>query len=156
MKKFYYYLLLALPMIMFASCDDDKNLPNVDVSITVDGGVSVDNVIYVVKGDTLKIESINVSNREEGKTAVITSASYYWDGLPAGISVTPPFGANFVTKNMSLGKHLLQIQSPVYAVDKSVGMLYMGYNVELVEDAADIPDGNQETVLAVVPDIKES
>ena len=143
-------------LFFFHRCDDEKNLPDVDVSITVDGGVSVDNVIYVVKGDTLKVESINVTNREQGKTAVITSATYYWDGLPAGISVTPPFGAKFVTKNMALGKHLLQIQSPVYAVDKSVGMLYMGYNVELVEDAADIPDGTQETVLAVVPDIKES
>ena len=42
MKKLYYVLLMALPVLYFASCDDDNNLPDVDVSIQVDGGVSVD------------------------------------------------------------------------------------------------------------------
>ena len=79
MKKLYYVLLMALPVLYFASCDDDNNLPDVDVSIQVDGGVSVDGKIYVVQGDTLKVESINVINNEEGKEAIITSATYSWD-----------------------------------------------------------------------------
>ena len=72
MKKLYYTLLLALPMLYLASCDDDNNLPDVDVSIQIDGGVGVDGAIYVVQGDTLKIEGINVINNEEGKEAIIT------------------------------------------------------------------------------------
>ena len=76
MKKFYYFLLMALPVIFFASCDDDKSLPDVDVSIQIDGGVRVDGITYVVQGDTLTVEAINVQNREQGKNAMITSATY--------------------------------------------------------------------------------
>lgn len=156
MKKLYYMLLLALPVLYFASCDDDNNLPDVDVSIQVDGGVSVDGAIYVVQGDTLKVESINVINNEEGKNAIITSATYSWDYRLAGVSVTPPYGATFVTDNLEIGQHLLQIECPLYAVDKSPALMYMAYKVAIVESADDIPDGVATTVIATEPGIKEN
>ena len=156
MKKLYYTLLLALPMLYLASCDDDNNLPDVDVSIQIDGGVGVDGAIYVVQGDTLKIEGINVINNEEGKEAVITSATYSWDYLLAGVSLTPPYGASFVTDDMAIGQHLLQIECPLYAVDKSPALMYMAYKVAIVETADDIPDGVATTVVSVDPGIKEN
>jgi hypothetical protein len=156
MKKLYYVLLMALPVLYFASCDDDNNLPDVDVSIQVDGGVSVDGKIYVVQGDTLKVESINVINNEEGKEAIITSATYSWDYRYAGVSITPPFGAQFVTDDMPLGQHLMQIECPLYAVDKSPAMMYMAYKVDIVETADDIPDGVASTIVKVDPGIKEN
>lgn len=156
MKKLYYFLLLALPVIMFASCDDDKSLPSVDVSIQIDGGVSVNNEIYVVKGDTLSVESINVVNKEQGKNAIITSATYAWDYAFAGVSVTPPYGAQFVTDNMPVGQHLLQIECPLFAVDKSPAMMYMSYRVAIVESADDIPSGEAVTQFTTTPGIKES
>lgn len=156
MKKLYYFLLMALPVIMFASCDDKDNLPDVDVSITVDGGVSVDNVLYVVQGDVLKIESVNVTNRQAGKNAALGPVTYIWDGIPVGVSVEAPFGAEFNTENMAIGKHILQLQAPVYAVDKSVGRVYMVYKVQIVEDAADIPEGDQSAVLEMTTQVKEN
>lgn len=156
MKKFYYFLLMALPVIFFASCDDDKSLPDVDVSIQIDGGVRVDGIIYVVQGDTLTVEAINVQNREQGKNAMITSATYSWDYRYVGISVTPPFGAEFVTDNMPLGQHLLQIECPLYAVDKSMANLYIACKVQVVESADDIPSGEATTEFLADPGIKES
>lgn len=156
MKKLYYFLLLALPVMMFASCDDDNSLPSVDVSIQIDGGVGVNNEIYVVQGDTLSVESINVVNKEHGKNAIITSATYSWDYAFVGVSVTPPYGAEFVTENMPIGEHLLQIECPVYAVDKSPAMMYMAYKVKVVESVDDIPAGDQVTQFTTTPGIKES
>ncbi|MDE5556059.1 MAG: hypothetical protein K2J10_12880 [Muribaculaceae bacterium] len=156
MKKLYYFLLLALPVMMFASCDDDNSLPSVDVSIQLDGGVSVNDIIYVVQGDTLSVESINVVNKEHGKNAIITSATYSWDYAFVGVSVTPPYGAEFITENMPIGQHLLQIECPVYAVDKSPAMMYMAYKVKIVESADDIPSGDQVTQFTTTPGIKES
>ncbi|MDE6368684.1 MAG: hypothetical protein K2K94_05550 [Muribaculaceae bacterium] len=156
MKKLYYFLLLALPVMMFASCDDENSLPSVDVTIQNDGGVSVNDEIYVVQGDTLSVESINVVNKEHGKNAIITSATYSWDYAFVGVSVTPPYGAQFITENMPIGEHLLQIECPVYAVDKSPAMMYMAYKVKVVESVDDIPSGNQVTQFTTTPGIKES
>lgn len=156
MKKLYYFLIMALPVLFFAACDDDNNLPDVDVSISIDGGVRIDGVIYVVQGDTLSIESINVENRDQNKEALITSATYSWDYRYVGISVTPPFGAQFDTANMPLGDHLLQIECPLYAVDKSPAALYMAYKVKVVANADDIPAGVATTQFKADPGIKES
>ncbi|MDE5568128.1 MAG: hypothetical protein K2J12_06770 [Muribaculaceae bacterium] len=156
MKKFYYFLLMALPMFFFASCDDEKNLPDVEVSIQIDGGVRVDGIIYVVQGETFSVEAINVENLEKGKNALITSATYSWDYRYVGVSVTPPFGAEFNTENMELGEHLLQIECPLYAVDKSPANLYMAYKVQIVESVDDIPAGEATTQFIADPGIKES
>lgn len=156
MKKLYYFLLVALPMLLFASCDDDNNLPDVDVSVKIEGAVNVDGVLYAVKGDTIDIASITVINREEGKSAIITSASYSWDYRFAGVSVTPPYGAEFGTAGLAIGPHLLQIECPLFAVDKSAAVLFFGYKVIIVENADEIPDGEQQTEFIVNPGIKES
>lgn len=156
MKKVYYFLLMALPILFFASCDDEKSLPDVDVSIQIEGGVRVDGIIYVVQGETFSVEAINIQNREQGKEALITSATYSWDYRYAGVSVTPPFGAEFETEGMELGKHLLQIECPVFAVDKSPASLYMAYKVMIVESSEDIPQGEATTEFVADPGIKES
>lgn len=156
MKKLYYFFLLALPMLFMASCDDDNNLPDVDVSVKIDGAVNIEGILYAVQGDTLSIESITVVNREEGKSAIITSASYSWDYRYAGVSVTPPYGAKFATENMAVGPHLLQIECPLFAVDKSAAVLFFAYKVIIVENADEIPDGQGVKEFVVSPGIKES
>lgn len=156
MKKLYYLSLLVAPMLFAASCDDDNNLPDVDVSVEISGGERVDGAIYVVAGDILSIDAINVVNREEGKSAIITEAAYSWDYGPALFSVVPPYGASFVTNENMVGRHLLQIQCPLLAEDKSAAMMHMSYNVMVVSDEEGIPSGPAETVLVDRPGIKEN
>lgn len=156
MKRLYYLILLALPIVFAASCDDDNNLPDVDVSMSIDGAVNIDGTLYAVQGDTIKINGITVTNNEEGKSAIITSATYSWDYRVIGVSVTPPYGANIATNNVPLGAHLLQVECPLYAVDKSPSIMFFGYKVVVVPSADDIPSGEQQTNFMVKPGIKES
>ena len=61
-----------------------------------------------------------------------------------------------MTDDMAIGQHLLQIECPLYAVDKSPALMYMAYKVAIVETADDIPDGVATTVVSVDPGIKEN
>lgn len=140
-KKFFYFLLLALPALCFVSCSDDgEDLPDVDFSLEFEGGVDVDGAIYVVRGETLEIKSITVTNNDKDKSALITSATYYWDAFRIGISAVPPYGFNIVvSEEAPLGRHELAIECPVYAVDKSPAVANLFYKVMVVESADDIP-----------------
>lgn len=155
MKKFYYLLLLALPFA-FAACSDDDDLPDVDFSIDVSGAVNVDNALYVVKGDAFKIESIQVVNNDKDKKAIITSADYYWDYYHIGANFQSPYGFEIqTTEETRVGEHLLEIECPVYAVDKSPAIALVAYSVYVVENADDIPAGTQTTHFIVNPGIND-
>lgn len=138
MKKLFYLLLLALPVIGMNSCDDDDDVPNVSLSATIDGATRVDNTLYVVSGDTLDIESINlIDNTKKG--AVIGSASYFWDYYRLGGTIVAPYGMDIDTEGVPVGNHLLQIRVSIYAVDYSPCVGYMEYPVKIVASENDIP-----------------
>lgn len=138
MKKLFYLLLLALPVIGMNSCDDDDDVPNVSLSATIDGATRVDNTLYVVSGDTIDIESINlIDNTKKG--AVIGSASYFWDYYRLGGTIVAPYGMDIDTKGVPAGNHLLQIRVSIYAVDYSPCVGYMEYPVKIVASENDIP-----------------
>lgn len=161
MKKVLSLLLLALPMAFaFTSCDDDDDLPNVTMSITVENAVQQDGIIYVVQGDTLVIEGITVTNNEKGNAA-ITAATYYWDYYRLGTNIVAPYGYAIVTtrtedniEGTPLGNHLLEIQCPLLAEDKAVATALMVYKVCVVESADDIP-ATGTTTFAVQPSMKK-
>lgn len=152
MKKWFYLMLLAVLPVMavsFAACDDDDDLPDVDISLSVDKGTVVDGTIYVVQGDTLQIASINVVNNEANKAAAITNVNYYWDGIYYAPAVFQPFGMTFVTNDSTpVGSHDIGISCTVLAVDKSIATAALNYPVIVVSDSLDIPtpDGTNAIV----------
>ncbi len=157
MKKFIYSLILLLPLTFgLTACDDDNDLPDVDVTVEISGGARIGQNIYVVAGDTLRIDSIGVTNLDPGKTAIISRASYSWDYIFIGTSVLSPYGASFPTSKNILGTHLLQIECPLFAVDKSPALMFMAYKVVIVENKDQIPSGQPETILRDKPGIKEN
>lgn len=149
-------MLLALPMAFaFTSCDDDNDLPDVTMGITVSDAVQNGDMIYVVQGDTLKIDGIEVKNNEAGKNAAITSATYYWDGVPQGVSIISPYGFDLITvqttdevQGTPLGNHQLVINCPLLAEDKEVATAVLSYTVKVVQSADDIPDGGQTAIVS--------
>lgn len=151
MKKFLSLLLLALPLAFLnTACDDDNDLPNVDVSVAIENGTKVGNQLYVVRGDTLKIEGIYVKNNEEGKGATLINPSFYWDGLYIGIAIYQPYAFNVVTvapdeekgiPGTPLGRHTLSIEATLLAVDKEIANCLLQYTVNVVESADQIPEG---------------
>lgn len=148
MKKIFSLFAMALSLAFVTTSCDDNDLPDVDINIAVSNAEIVDHQMYVVRGDTLKIESINVRNNEAGKPAAITEASYYWDGYFLGEAWQAPFAFNIVTTKptaeldgTALGAHRLQIYAPVFAVDKDLAFALLSYTVNVVESVEDIPAG---------------
>ncbi len=150
MKKLYYLLLCALPLIGFTSCsDDDNDLPDVDFILSVNDAVFKDNTIYVVAGETFTVDGIQVVNNEKGKEALFTYAEYFWDYQRLGVSAQEPYGFEiYVSPDTPLGTHLLEIYAPVYAVDKTPAFAMVSYTVEVVESADDLPAGVENFITA--------
>lgn len=156
MKKFFRMMLLplmlCLPFATITSCSDDDDLPDVNLSIEIDGGKAVGEVIYVVKGETLKITSVNITNNEQGKNALITSATYFLDGFRLGTVILPPFPYDITfEREQSVGDHNLEILCDVAAEGKALGIALISYHVKVVEDASDIPDEGVTSIRTTVP-----
>lgn len=149
------YLLFALPLFL-ASCSNDDELPEVKFTVDYSGAVSVDNVLYVVQGDTLAIDEINVTPVDGTKPATIGAASYSWDYLFIGTSMTPPFGLELQTATLPVGNHILQFETTVFQEGKSIASAYFSYKVKIVESADDIPTGStvEPGFLRANPDIR--
>lgn len=139
MKKLF-YLLAVLPMLILASCSDDDKLPDVDLNVTFqDCSVDQnDNTIYVVKGESFQIASIQlvVNEDKKGELGVV---NYYLDGYRIGSSVVAPYSATISTENMNTGSYLLNIEAGIYVVDYPVCVGVTGYTVKVVETADEIP-----------------
>lgn len=158
MKKFLSLaiILLALPFA-FTSCSDKDDLPNVDYTISIAGGVmdQATGTIYVVQGDTLEIESLSVTNLDSNKEAAITGAEYYWDYNFIGNSPLPPYGFDIVVSDgVSLGEHLLTIRTGVVAVDKEPAVGIVNYTVQVVESEDQLPGNANSRSYTVVPGLK--
>lgn len=159
MKKLF-TLLMVIPLFVgMASCDSDDDFPPVDITVSIEGATRVDNSLYVVQGDTLDVAAINmVDNTSKG--AVIGSATYFWDYYRVGGTIVKPYGMSFDTSGVALGRHLLQVQISIYAVDYAPCIGYVSYNVIVVPSASDIPsDGdieNNPTVNAVIRDADDA
>lgn len=149
MKKFIYSILFAvLPLmtVSFASCSDDNDLPDVNISVDVDNATIVNGTIYVVQGDTLDITSVNVKNNDSNKAAAINNVKYFIDGYYFGTSFFAPYPAyNITDVNTPVGKYQLGITCTVLAVDKSIASGVLSYPIVVVANAEEIPSGTATT-----------
>ena len=156
MKKFIYLLLLlvAVPALVSCSDDDGNDLPNVDFDLSFENAVEIEGELYIVKGENLVISGIDVINKESGKGAMITNASYYWDGYYMGSNVQPPFAFEYVIgENVPVGKHQIEISCPVYAVDKAPARAIVYFYVNVVSSAEEVPSQPSEGATTVHPHI---
>lgn len=141
MKKFLILLSLAIPALTFVSCSDDNDLPDVDFDMTFENATVVDGTLYVVQGQQFKVSSITVTNNETDKPAALTAANYYWDYLYVGTSVQPPYTFEFeVAETMPVGRHILEVEGTLIALDKSPAFAVISNDVMVVASADDIPE----------------
>ena len=96
MKRIF-YLLFVLPLLL-VSCKDDDDMPNVDFKVEISGGKFVNNTIYVVKGDTLKVEKIEIVSHD--KKVAMGEVSYFWDGRFLFTNPIPPYKISIATDKM--------------------------------------------------------
>lgn len=146
-KSLFLFLLLLVPALAFMSCDDDKDLPNVKFTVAFDNPVR-DNTVYVVAGDTVKVTGVTVKNVDSDKAAAVTGVNYYLDGFFLGPSIFAPYPFVIpVSEDAEPGDHVLELEASVVAVDKTPAFAVLGYDIEVVESADDIPAEAVPTVL---------
>lgn len=141
-------LLLALPLLsVMTSCDDDDNIPQVDLTVDYSGATLEDGALYVVQGETLEITGLHAIPAEGTKAATISSASYYWDGIPVWRINFSPFPVSINTADMRTGRHTLGIYANVLQVGKSIGFAVTEIPVVIVENEQQQPgEGDGGTV----------
>ena len=137
MKKLFYFMLLALPL-GFVSCDDDDDLPNVEIYATFEGGTQVDDVYYVVQGEDLIVSDVQLVNNGD-KEATIGGVRYFWDYMPLGTTITQPYAITINTAETPIGNHLLQAEMPIYAVGYSLCTGFFAKKIKVVAEEEDIP-----------------
>ena len=141
------YLLLVLPLLgLVSSCDDDKDLPQVSLSIDYTGATEEDGTIYVVQGDTLNVTALRAVPAEGTKAATLGVVAYFWDGIPQGRTAISPFAISINTADMELGQHYLGVNATVLQVDKEVGFAVTRFPIVIVANDSEQPgDGNGGT-----------
>ena len=78
MKKLL-YLLLLLPLGLFSSCDDDNDMPDVTMNVSMSNVVQYDGITYVVAGDVIKVNGVTVKPVTGGNAAIAGGVTYIWD-----------------------------------------------------------------------------
>lgn len=143
MKKFI-LALMALPLMAlgFTSCDDDNDLPEAYVDVTISGGYQSpdDGKIYIAAGDTLFFDALTAVPTN-GKKTTLGFTTYYLQGIPFAQTYTAPFAAYLDTRALDPGTYVVQIKSELYQIDKSPAFVLLSYQVEVTEpeDADDTP-----------------
>ena len=141
------YLLLMLPLLGFiTSCDDDKDLPQVSLSLNYEGGTEENGIIYVVQGDTLEITGLRAIPDEGTKAATVTNVRYSFDGVPIGAYPVSPFEFSINTADLELGEHAIGVVATVLQVDKEVGFAVAQFPIKIVADDGQEPGGGSGTI----------
>ncbi len=156
MKKIFGFMML-LPLLLTACSEDDNDFdfPDVKFDVHISGAKIVDGKIYVVRGDVLNIEGIEVAPVDANERVMIGSVSYYWDGMFIGTNGLEPYSCSIDTKNTKPGKHLLQMKCSLFAVNYPIVNGYLSYPVKVVENEDDIPDGVVATKFTIIPTIDD-
>lgn len=138
MKKLL-YLLLLLPLGLLASCQDDDDLPSVDVTVTFDNASYTDGTLYVPQSEDLTLQGISVA-ATNGSNATIANVAYYWDGVfqPGLTFGTYPMTLN--TSEWSASRHGLGMEFTILEQDKSLAYGSIYYPV-VIYDPDNAPAG---------------
>lgn len=157
MKKLF-YLFFALPLLLL-SCSDDNNLPEFDVQVKFSEGTKVENgTITVPQGQSFVIESIAPVN-SNAKDIAFGAVTYQLDYGINYTTVVSPYTMTFETENLPVGRHLLRIMFPVYAVDYSPAQALIDYTLVITEPVPDEGGDDSGTTegdntFTVTPNIK--
>lgn len=136
--------LVAMLPLIFTSCSNDDDLPEVNLAVAFSGASENDGTLYVMQGDNLVIDGLTVTPVSGSKKATLGATAYYWDYQFLGTSIMEPFGLSINTERLPVGKYLLQINTTVFQVDKSVGIAYISLPVVVVT-ADEMPKGARQS-----------
>ena len=144
MKKLI-YLLLVLPFaMMISSCSSDKDLPNVEITMSFDNAAVKEGAVYVLADETFSITGITTKAVDSNKQSALVNAKYFWNGIPApGLTWSGfPMEINMAEMpNVEEGANILGIQATLLEVDKSMAFANLRVPIKTVASVEDLPEG---------------
>lgn len=141
MKKLF-YLLFLLPLTFFGACTNDDDVPQVDLTLTLDGVTQNPETeqFYIINGSEASVQSL-VAKSLTDKAAVCTNCIFYIDGLQITDTFLEPFASDIPTAALSPGLHYLEARTTILQVDKSISVGYISIPIQVVASAEDLPEG---------------
>lgn len=143
MKKLF-YLLLATPLLfgMTACSDDDKEVPDASINASFSGVYVVpdDDVLYVIDGNPVVVESVTVESND-GQEVAIGPVTYIWNGFDIGTTPVSPFKYVISTDYLTKTYNLLSLRTNLLVVDHPIYTALVQYKVLVVPDEESLPEG---------------
>lgn len=138
MKKLF-YLLLALPLALLASCSKEEVAP-FNMTLTMGNVTTSGTTFYAVQGEDVTIEGLEVQATGNSKTDV-ANVMFYLDGMPLLGIPGAPFNGTFSTANIPAGQHTIGVSGTLLQVDHSLKTIAVNYPFTIVESQDDLPSG---------------
>lgn len=144
MKKLI-YLLLVLPFaMMISSCTDDKDLPNVEITMSFDNVAIQDGTVYVLEDGTFSITGITTKSVDSKQQSAIANVRYFWNGIPAPGLTWGEYPLEITMEELPLresGNNLLGLDATLLETDKSMSYCSLRIPVKTVKAVEDLPAG---------------
>lgn len=164
MKKLF-YLLLVLPLALMASCSDDDDLPQVDLTLTMSGVTQYEDAFYAIGGAAADDEAATpqadteVDGDEEtlpegvitidgltaksltNQNAAVANTVYFLDGYLLRPSFDTPYVCAINASALPVGTHTLSVTTNVLQEDKSIANAALNFPLKIVASAEDLPAG---------------
>ena len=144
MKKLIYLLLVIPFAMMISSCSSDKDLPNVDITMTFENAAVSDGVVYVIQDEVFSITGITTKAVDSSQQSAIANVRYFWNGIPApGLTWSPlPMEIDMAEMPQpESGKNILGLRATLLETDKSIAYTAINVPIVAVESADDLPAG---------------
>ena len=142
MKKLY-YLFLLLPFSMLMSCNNDKDISPVDMTLTLQGVTQQNDEFYTVIGEDIAIDDFTVKSID-GRNTGVTNCMFYLNGVPLNPAPGLPTPSSIPTENLPAGEYSINITGNLLQVDSSIKVFTISYPLTLVETEEDLPAGAPE------------
>ena len=142
MKKLL-YLFFLLPFSLLISCNDDKDISPVDLTLTLSGVTESDNVFFTVAGEEVTIEGMTAKSID-GKNSALSNIIFYLDGRPLIGTPANPFYGTFSTEGFEAGTYYLSLTGNLLQEGAPIQIFTAEYPIKVVENQEDLPEDAQE------------
>lgn len=143
-------LLCALPLLIgMAACDDDGDLPQVDINFNFSNAIVSDGTVYVVSPDTLVVEGITVKPTRPNHVATCVGPVNYWlNGVPVYTTFVAPFGVEIPTEDLTPGAYTLTANMGIAEEGATLATAVTQVKIVVVTDQTEIPqpDGDSSNL----------
>ena len=144
MKKLLYLLLVIPFAMMFSSCSNDDDLPNVDITMSFDNAAVKDGAVYVIQDSVFSITGITTKAVNSNQQSAIANVRYFWNGIPAPGLTWSDLPAEIDMAQMPQpenGENILGLRATLLETDKSIAFTALNVPIIAVENEESLPDG---------------